>query len=103
MSADSKIGVAELIEMMEYVATAADIADADARRRVLTVAIARQVDARSEGWRSAASFEARLRMQLGHDARAIALLKSVVGLEEQDYLSLPNIVHGDRDLKPRTA
>lgn len=48
--------------------------------------IARVVDARSEGWRSAASFEAKLRMQLGHEARAVALLNSVVELEEQDYL-----------------
>lgn len=48
--------------------------------------IARQVDARREGWRSAASFEASLRKQLGHEARAIALLEAVVGLEEQDYI-----------------
>ena len=48
--------------------------------------IATVVDARSEGWRFAASFEARLRMQLGHEARAIALLESLVGRDEQNYL-----------------
>jgi CHAT domain-containing protein len=49
-------------------------------------ALARQVDERSEVWRTAAWLEAAVRVRLGHDTRAITVLQGIVGLEEEDYI-----------------
>jgi CHAT domain-containing protein/tetratricopeptide (TPR) repeat protein len=48
--------------------------------------LAKQVDARSEVWRTAAWLEAAVRGRLGHDTRAITVLESIVALEEEDYI-----------------
>lgn len=48
--------------------------------------LAKAVDARSEVWRTAAWLEAAARSQLGHDARMIEVLASIVPLEMEEYV-----------------